>query len=816
MAFLRNILTVAAMATAAVVQAQDIIPSPPALTMSFEIDGDQGNVTGTVTAPSTHAIGYWQTEPLPEGTTMDIKITRSCYQLGESNLEVASYTAVPAGDVRTFTDNITPAWQIGQYYTYSAVATLNGVSSNAGSASMSPGVSFYFDYTSVTATSKETGDGTFEVDITAVVPTKDNYNEDLTVEMTALEFYRVVDDSTYPNVTELMGKIDNPVKGQSYTYTDTNPTVNATNKYEVKCVSLFGSCAGSASAFVGFDVPAAPYPIQAEACDGGNKITWTAPTTGKNYGQIKPEDTYYIVYRCWGRGEDERLKIADGLKETQFIDYGADMEVPRAVNYEVVAANNIGIGGSNSAPYGYDLIIGPDEKLPFVETFDGGASHLWTYYNSSYYSSFYLDTEATYGSETTQPFSGNGLLYVDYSYQRGDAVNDLTSYKINVSGAGKLGLSFYYYAIPGEDITISTQLAKDGGQYQELLLTAIGEGTEAGWRRIFLPLEGLENTSFVNVRLHISAPTSKKAIILDEIKLIEYPKVGTISVEYDREACTATLTWEDPSTEYAVVESYEGFVDGVSIGAVETPWIFNAPEYRTTYSLAVKAIYADTEAPLSTPVAVSVPRPPYTEFTIGDHVFTITLTSTETNEVVVKQYLGNESLYKIPEYVKFDEVSYNVVGVAADAYKGNAGLVSVSLSNIVTTIGVGAFEDCSSLRAISFGTGLVSIESAAFKNCTSLTTAIFTSQTVPQVAADAFEGIGENCKGKCPEGMEEDYAAVEGLAPIDFGISGIDKIMAYPQEQLQWFDLQGRPVSNPASGNIYIVRTPAGTFRVMK
>jgi len=768
MAFLRKLLSVAAFAAALVVQAA---PVSPDFKMEFVIDGDQGKMVGTVTAPSTGGAGWWDASPLPEGSLIDLKITRTCYALGEDKLPVAEFLQVPMGELRTFVDEV--PWAYGNTYAYYATATLNGESSYESSVSKKPGIEFYLDSAKATSIQKE--DGSYEVKIEVVPPTKDNSDNDLPMEMTKMEFYRITDNSAWPPVMELMDIVDNPVKGEVCTYVDENPTLNVTNYYQVKCISPFGFCESQVYEFVGLDVPGMPSNVKAEYYGDGVKVTWVAPTTGKNHGKIDLEDTSYDVYRCWGRGNDERVKIAESIKETEFIDYATDMEVPRGVNYEVLAKNSQGNGGSASSTYyQYNMVVGPPEKLPFVETFDNvndyATDHLWTMEASNYYCGFMVSAYFYNGNETLnlQPYSGEGAIYADFAW--GNGTSDLTSYNIKVEGSNCLGLSFAYYTFPGEDITISVDLSKDGGEFETIREFSINEGTESEWKRVFVAFEGLEETKNVKVRLHVSAPVSKKVAILDEIKLIDYPSVGAIGVEYDQEACTATLTWEDPSTEYATVERFEGFVDGVSVGDVVSPWVYEAPEYRTTYSLAVKAVYADIEAPLSAPVSVSVPRPPYTEFTIDDHIFSILTTAPEVHEVVVKQYLGKAELYKFPEMVTYDEVSYEVVGVGTEAYKGNTNIVSVSLPDRVREVGAGAFMDCTSLSAVSFGTGLTAIKDAAFKGCTSLASVIFTSETVPEVALDAFEGINDACKGKCPKGTEEEYDAVEGLDPIDFGV----------------------------------------------
>ena len=220
-------------------------------------------------------------------------------------------------------------------------------------------------------------------------------------------------------------------------------------------------------------------------------------------------------------------------------------------------------------------------------------------------------------------------------------------------------------------------------------------------------------------------------------------------------------------------------------------------------------MYADIEAPLSLPVTVSVPRPPFTEFTIDEHVFSIVTNSLDVHEIIVKEYLGHTPLYSVPEFITFDGVSYSVIGIGTEAYKGNTDIVSVSMPENIMTIGENAFADCTSLRAVQFGKGLEDIKAGAFKGCSSLASVIFTSETVPAVAEDAFEGIKAGCKGKCPEGMAPEYAAVPGLSTIDFGVSGIAGILADPTVQVEYFDMQGRPAAAPAPGQVVIVRATA-------
>lgn len=798
--------------------AEGLTPGSPRISMEFKIDGNTGIVTGTVTAP-TQDSGWTD---LPEDTKMEITVTRSCHALGESKIPVITFSDMSPGDVQTFTDNATPAWQYGQQYTYNPVASIGANQSYEGYGGITPGISFAFAYGDVNASAKETAEGGFEVEISALVPSKTSGYppEDIPVEMTALELYRVTDRSSWPNTTEFMERIGSPVKGETYSFTDKNPVLNQDNYYMVKCVSDFGFTESQAHTFVGYDVPAAPYPVSSEAIDGGVKISWTAPTTGKNYGQIKPEDTYYIVSRCWGNSPDQKKVIADNLKETEYVDYGTDLETPLQVRYEVTAANNLGTGGSNYSSYDFDYIVGPDYTLPFVETFDNGEKNIWYKKNSSYYCQFYTETEAEFGdNQTVAPQSGSGLIYVDYTYNNGDSYNDLTSYFIDAKGCNAAGLSFWYYAMPENDITIDVQLSKDGNEFNTLKHIAISEDVTASeWREVFVSLDDAAQSDNISIRFHICAPTSRLAAILDNIRVLDYKPVSALNVEYNSEDCEAIITWDDPSTEYTEVVSYNGYVDGESIGTVTSPWTYKPGEYRENHQIAVQAVYEHISAPQSAPVTVSVPRPPYTEFEIDDHIFTVKQKSTGCNEITIKKYLGSAALYKAPELINYDDTSYSVVGIEDEAYTGNTSIVSVTLTDILATIGTASFKDCTSLMAVSFGTGLTEIGAEAFKGCTSLTSVIFNAEVPPVVADNAFEGINEKCKGICPEGTAEAYAAVEGLRPIDFGVSAISSIYSENAKSIEYFDLQGKRLQNPSAGQPVIVRivTSDGETHIIK
>ena len=133
-----TLLAVSVLALAASGQGS-LTPGQCTLTAQFVIEGDQGKVTGIVTAPTLD--NGW--DPLPAGTTMRVTVTRSCYTIGETNVAVAEFTDVVAGESRAFVDNATPAWQYSLDYTYTAKAYIGENTTMWGaSSSVKTGVNF--------------------------------------------------------------------------------------------------------------------------------------------------------------------------------------------------------------------------------------------------------------------------------------------------------------------------------------------------------------------------------------------------------------------------------------------------------------------------------------------------------------------------------------------------------------------------------------------------------------------------------------------------------------------------------------------------
>lgn len=503
-------------------------PTPGYFSLSavYTVEDDQGVIRLSLTAPLKDD-AY---ADLPEGTVMDIRVTRSCTSLGEEQIEVASLENVSPGQVCEFTDEATPAWQYGYEYTYAATAYI-GENCNAWppSAYLRPGLNFAFSYSDLKLESVEE-DGQFHVVISGLVPsTLNTYPpQPLPVDIKAIEIERVIDPSAYPYEYEHIGSItEGLVNGEAFAYTDMTPNANTENVYRLKAVTDFGTCESIVSTFVGHDVPSYPYGLTATPENGGYRISWTAPTSGMNNGSFDPEDTFYKVYRSWGRNEDERLLIADNLKEPSWFDDGADMEKARMVNYTVECCNSYGTGGYSDVNYmKFILPLGPADTLPYVETFSEGTDHLWTFATSYYSVNFSSASEISIGENvvTSASEDGSGLLYADFdTWGSEDVTCTATTYKIDVADARKLAVSFKYYAIPDNDVEITFSTSSDGEEFTDMRTLKIAEGLqpgdEMGWKEVTIDL----NTQAEPLYIRFSAKyteTPSQAVI-DDIQVVD-------------------------------------------------------------------------------------------------------------------------------------------------------------------------------------------------------------------------------------------------------------------------------------------------------
>ena len=134
----------------------------------------------------------------------------------------------------------------------------------------------------------------------------------------------------------------------------------------------------------------------------------------------------------------------------------------------------------------------------------------------------------------------------------------------------------------------------------------------------------------------------------------------------------------------------------------------------------------------------------------SDNTYTVTGigSCTDTEIVIPKKYNGN--LVTSIGLLAFDDCSSltsimipnSVTSIGDFAFRACSNLISVTIPNSVTTIGSGAFNSCSSLTSITIPNSVTSIGESAFNSCSSLTS-ITIPNSVTSIGSSAFSGCSK-------------------------------------------------------------------------
>ena len=132
------------------------------------------------------------------------------------------------------------------------------------------------------------------------------------------------------------------------------------------------------------------------------------------------------------------------------------------------------------------------------------------------------------------------------------------------------------------------------------------------------------------------------------------------------------------------------------------------------------------------------------DFKSGDLYYNITSSSEPyTVEVTWEGYGGNYYGFTtavIPESVTYNDITYSVTSIGANAFSNGQSLTSITIPNSVTSIGDWAFFFCSSLTSITIPESVTSIGKNAFESCSSLT-----SITIPNGVISIGEATFRAC-----------------------------------------------------------------------
>lgn len=150
-----------------------------------------------------------------------------------------------------------------------------------------------------------------------------------------------------------------------------------------------------------------------------------------------------------------------------------------------------------------------------------------------------------------------------------------------------------------------------------------------------------------------------------------------------------------------------------------------------------------------------VPEPPQTPKWIA----TYTDSHTESAECDSSGEIGFNEIPNGSNVVSL-EISDCVTSIGDNAFTDYHGLTSVAIPNSVTTIGSSAFAACSGLTSVVIPSSVISIDSWAFSNCSGLTSITVNATTPPTLGANAF--YNTNCPIYVPAESVDAYKAAEG------------------------------------------------------
>ena len=112
---------------------------------------------------------------------------------------------------------------------------------------------------------------------------------------------------------------------------------------------------------------------------------------------------------------------------------------------------------------------------------------------------------------------------------------------------------------------------------------------------------------------------------------------------------------------------------------------------------------------------------------------------TITDDGVITQYNGNDTVIIIPNQVMKNGVAKQVTAVSNTAFSRNTTITSITMPTTVDYVDIGGFKGCTSLRVINLPNNINYISDEAFSGCTSLET-IAWSDGIYHIGAYAFDG----------------------------------------------------------------------------
>lgn len=316
--------------------------------------------------------------------------------------------------------------------------------------------------------------------------------------------------------------IENPVAGQSYTFTDKLPSGSEERYYSYTALPYCGETVGAEATmqmFMGVNLPGPAK--NAHAVEDRNAgyivVTWEKADTDIDGYPMNPALIHYVVYANNGELLDE--DITDNFCAAQYLSL-----TQRYHFYIVMSETSAGLN-EEDFPQSNMVALGTPYALPYAESFVNGK--LSTAFAIEYNEGGQLAQTAEAPSIGAAPADDdNGFL----TYTA--AENSATGAMAPILMAGKVSipadahnpvLTFQYFKVAGSDARIAVAVNEspyfDMDAFQDLSTVEVSAGTD-GWNRVTVPLADYKG-AVVKPAFRFLMPTGGSTVAIDDIRIFD-------------------------------------------------------------------------------------------------------------------------------------------------------------------------------------------------------------------------------------------------------------------------------------------------------
>lgn len=316
--------------------------------------------------------------------------------------------------------------------------------------------------------------------------------------------------------------IENPVAGQSYTFTDKLPEGSEERYYSYTALPYCGETVGAEATmqmFMGVNLPGPAK--NAHAVEDRNAgyivVTWDKADTDIDGYPMNPSLIHYVVYANNGELLDE--DITENVCAAQYLSL-----TQRYHFYIVMSETSAGLN-EEDFPQSNMVALGTPYTLPYAESFVNGK--LSTAFAIEYNKGGQLAQTAEAPSIGAKP-ADDDKGFLTYTA----AENSATDAMAPILLAGKISipadalnpvLTFQYFKVADSDAKIAVAINEttyfEMDAFQDLQTVNVSEGTD-GWNRVTIPLTDYKGV-VVKPAFRFLMPTAGSTVAIDDIRIFD-------------------------------------------------------------------------------------------------------------------------------------------------------------------------------------------------------------------------------------------------------------------------------------------------------